>query len=173
MTRTEITFWALAAIVILSAFAILAAIANPAKATDWDWSMSGDSYHSHKQKPRKKRTYTRRSYDNGYDRERIRGYRSIEQDDEYVVCAPGKVRGLGTQWIGTEGAMEAAQKDFMERVRYDLGESYLDISHAKDIVSRCGRVSIGKVLEQVMYRCEFIARPCKAVFEDGTQATGK
>jgi hypothetical protein len=171
MTRTEKTFWALAAILIVLGF--LALSATGGKATDLDWSMSGDGYHSHRQKPRKKRTYTRRSYDSSYDRERIRGYRSIEQDDEYVVCAPGKVRGLGTQWIGTEGAMEAAQKDFMERVRYDLGESFLDISHAKDIVSRCGRVSIGKVLEQVMYRCEFIARPCKAVFEDGTQATGK
>jgi hypothetical protein len=76
----------------------------------------------------------------------------------------GKVRGVGTQWITEEGALEAAKKDFMERVRYDLGESYLDLNNAEDFVSRCGRVSIGKVLDQVTYRCEIIARPCKAIF---------
>jgi hypothetical protein len=171
MTRTEITFWALAAIVILSAFAILAAIANPAKATDWDWSMSGDSYHSHQQKPRRKKTHTRRPYDNSYDRERVRGYRSVEEDDDLRICA-APVRGLGTQWVGPEGALEAAKKDWMERTRYDLGESYLDLKNAKDFVSRCGRVSIGEALGQSMMRCEIVARPCKGEFAD-TQTTGK
>jgi hypothetical protein len=175
MTRTEITFWALAAIILLSAFAILAAIANPARATDWDWSMSGDSYHSHRQKPRRKKTYTRRSYDNSYDRERVRGYRSVEQEDQddFRICAPGPVRGLGTQWLAQDGAMDAARKDWMERTRYDLGESYLDLKNAKDFVSRCGRVSIGEAMGQSMMRCEIIARPCKGVFEDSKQATGK
>ena len=77
-----------------------------------------------------------------------------------VTCAD-KVRGLGTQWIGTEGAMDAAKKDWMERVRYDYGESYLDMNNSKDFVSRCGRVSIGETMGQVMYRCEIVARPCK------------
>jgi hypothetical protein len=104
-----------------------------------------------------------------YDRERdeYRGYRSDGTHD--LVCE-GKVRGLGTQWIGTEGAMDAAKKDWMERTRYDHGESYLDLTHAKDFVSRCGRVSIGETLGQVMYRCEIIARPCKGVFGETTEA---
>lgn len=74
------------------------------------------------------------------------------------------VRGLGTQWIGTEGAMEAAKKDWMERVRYDFGESYLDMTNAQAFVSRCGRTSIGETMGQVMYRCEIVARPCRAAF---------
>lgn len=74
------------------------------------------------------------------------------------------VRGLGTQWVGKDGALEAARKDWMERVRYDLGEAYLDMTHAGDEVSRCGRTSIGETLGQVMYRCEVVARPCKAPF---------
>jgi hypothetical protein len=75
-----------------------------------------------------------------------------------------KVRGLGTQWVGEAGALEAAKKDWMERVRYDLGESYLDLSNAQDFVRRCGRVSIGEQLGQYMHRCEVIARPCKGDF---------
>jgi hypothetical protein len=75
-----------------------------------------------------------------------------------------KVRGLGTQWVGEAGALEAAKKDWMERVRYDLGESYLDLSNAEDFVRRCGRVSIGEQLGQYMHRCEVIARPCKGNF---------
>jgi len=83
-----------------------------------------------------------------------------------------KVRGLGTQWIGTEGAMDAAKKDWMERVRYDYGEAFLDMGNAKQFVSRCGRVSIGETMGQVMYRCEIVARPCKGIFTD-TPATTK
>ena len=79
------------------------------------------------------------------------------------ICA-GKVRGLGTQWVGEAGALEAAKKDWMERVRYDLGESYLDLSNAEDFVRRCGRTSIGEVAGNVMHRCEIIARPCKGGF---------
>ena len=76
-----------------------------------------------------------------------------------------RVRGLGTQWIGEQGALDAAKKDWMERVRYYHGETFLDLSHAADFAKRCGRVSIGEVAGQVLYRCEIEARPCKASFE--------
>jgi hypothetical protein len=159
MTRTEITFWALAAIIILSAFAILAAIANPAKATDWDWSMSGDSYHSHKQKPRRK--YRRKAPE-----PEIRYYAPPRDDEDLKFCV-GPVRGVGTQWLGEDGAMDAATKDWRERVRYDLGEIFVDITHAEDFRKRCGRTSIGETLGQVLFRCEVWARPCKAEFSEG------
>jgi hypothetical protein len=80
------------------------------------------------------------------------------------VCLD-RVRGLGTQWIGEQGALDGAKKDWMERVRYYHGETYVDMSHASDVVKRCGRVSIGEVAGQVLYRCEIEARPCKAGFE--------
>jgi hypothetical protein len=76
-----------------------------------------------------------------------------------------RVRGLGTQWIGEQGALDAAKKDWMERVRYYHGETFLDLSHAADFAKRCGRVSIGEVAGQVLYRCEIEARPCKGSFE--------
>jgi hypothetical protein len=86
------------------------------------------------------------------------------RDDKHGRCLT-PVSGLGTQWIGLKGALDAARKDWMERVRYDHGESFVDMSHAANVGSRCGRVSIGSFLGKVMYRCEIIARPCQARFE--------
>lgn len=77
------------------------------------------------------------------------------------------VSGLGKQWVGLKGALDAAKKDWMERVRYDHGESFVDMSHAAEVGSRCGRVSIGSFLGRVMYRCEIVARPCQAKFVAG------
>jgi len=96
--------------------------------------------------------------------EEVKLYRAEDKPlPDGVTCQP-QVRGLGTQWVGEQGALDAAKKDWMERVRYDLGESYLDMSNARDFVSRCGRVSIGETMGQVMYRCEINAQPCKGVF---------
>ena len=84
-------------------------------------------------------------------------------DDRGRCLAP--VSGLGKQWVGLKGALDAARKDWMERVRYDHGEIFVDMSHAARVGSRCSRVSIGSFLGRVMYRCEVIAQPCKARFE--------
>lgn len=87
------------------------------------------------------------------------------RDDWREGCIRGpRTRGLGTQWIGEAGALDAAKKDWMERTRYDHGESYLDLSHAIGFVKRCGRTSIGEVAGQTLFRCEILARPCKAQF---------
>jgi Ni/Co efflux regulator RcnB len=83
-------------------------------------------------------------------------------DDKRGVKCLDPVRGLGTQWIGQEGALEAAKKDWMEHVRYDKGETYVDMTVSRDLTSRCSRVSIGEVVGQVTYRCEIWARPCRA-----------
>jgi len=96
----------------------------------------------------------------------VKYFRSPDADsgeDKHAHCLP-PVSGLGTQWIGLKGALDAARKDWMERVRYDHGESFVDMSHAANVGSRCGRVSIGSFLGKVMYRCEIIARPCQARF---------
>jgi hypothetical protein len=180
MTRTEITFWALAAIIILAAFAILAAVANPARATDWDWPHSEwGAPRAPVQKARARRNNRRAQ--SSYERERIRGFRnreyelSVEDEPDWKPvgeCAY-KIRGLGTQWIGEEGALEAAKKDWMEKVRYDLGESFLDLKNARSFVHRCGRTSIGETMGQVMYRCEMVARPCQGVMNQTVMPVGK
>lgn len=148
-------------------------VAGAAAASDyWDWSIGSGSPTVRAKKARVK--YARRHHKESPAK--VMGYVKREEETKVAAkpemqCAE-KVRGLGTQWIGTEGAMDAAKKDWMERVRYDYGESFLDMNNAKDFVSRCGRVSVGEVAGQVMYRCEIVARPCKGVMAE-TKAASK
>ncbi len=100
----------------------------------------------------------------GRKRKPVRYYATPHEDRDRDRHCEDKVQGLGTQWIGTEGAMDAARKDWMEKVRYTFGESFIDMKNAESFVARCGRVSIGEVAGQVTYRCEIWARPCKAQF---------
>ena len=143
------------------AFALAIVVALQACASDWDWDMRSGSPTAH----RGRVAYYHRKH---HPRPRVMAYerRSVEraerQDEDGGGKCVEKVRGLGTQWIGTKGALDAAKKDWMERVRYDHGESFVDMTNAKDFESRCGRVSIGEVAGQVTYRCEIVARPCKA-----------
>jgi hypothetical protein len=160
----------------LAAMIAVPSYSGPVMATDldWDWSMSSNpSARRHKA-----RVHYARRHRKEDDATKVMAYVKREDGKDQLhaerhefSCAD-KVRGLGTQWIGTEGALDAAKKDWMERVRYDYGESFLDMNNAKDFVSRCGRVSIGETLGQVMYRCEIIARPCKGTMAD-TKAASK
>lgn len=160
-------------LIALAAAIAVPAYVSPVAASDyWDWNMGSSSPTARTKKARVK--YAKR-----YRPEspaKVMAYVKREGDEKVaakpeVQCAD-KVRGLGTQWIGTEGAMDAAKKDWMERVRYDYGESFLDMNNAKEFHSRCGRVSIGETMGQVMYRCEILARPCKGILAD-TKAAAK
>ena len=167
------------ALLVLAAAVALPAYSGPAAATDyWDWSIGSGTPTArqkarakHVKRYRKKSTITASS--SSSDATKVMAYVKREE----VAARPDvqcteKVRGLGTQWIGTEGALDAAKKDWMERVRYDYGESFLDMSNSRDFVSRCGRVSIGETMGQVMYRCEIVARPCKGLMNE-TKAAAK
>ena len=153
----------------LAAIIAVPAYCGPVAATDyWDWNL-GSGSPTTRQKARAK--YAKRYHKSSSSPTKVMAY--VKREDvaakQEVTCAD-KVRGLGTQWIGTEGALDAAKKDWMERVRYDYGESFLDMNNAKDFVSRCGRVSIGETMGQVMYRCEIVARPCKGIMSDTKSA---
>ena len=162
----------------LAAAIAVPAYSGPAVATDWDWSIGDGTSATRNKRSRARVKYARR-YNKSSEPSgtKVMAYVKREGEKDIAVerheftCAD-KVRGLGTQWIGTEGAMDAAKKDWMERVRYDYGKSFLDMNNSKDFVSRCGRVSIGETLGQVMYRCEIVARPCKGTMAD-TKAAAK
>ena len=96
--------------------ALAAAIAvpvysGPAVATDWDWSL-GDSTPT----ARSKRSRARVKYAKRYSKKpepsgtkvmayvKRDGEKDIAVERHEFTCAD-KVRGLGTQWIGTEGAI--------------------------------------------------------------------
>jgi hypothetical protein len=73
----------------------------------------------------------------------------------------GRVRAVGSQWVGEEGAKNSAIKAWREIVRFDSGEKFSDWTNAKSIVEGCSRSSIGEVVGKVLYRCEVSAAPCK------------
>jgi hypothetical protein len=177
MRQTIMLMWAALTLVLMST-AVIISICYPlskARATDFSWPRSSwepaYSKSGHRIRVHNKKRRAQSSYERVRERERINAYRNTEYalstDDEpdwkpVGECAY-KIRGLGTQWIGEEGALDAAKKDWMEKVRYDLGESFLDLKNARAFVHRCGRVSIGETLGQVFYRCEMVARPCQGV----------
>ena len=110
------------------AFALAIVVALPACASDWDWDMRSGSPTAH----RGRVAYYHRKH---HPKPRVMAYerRSVEraerQDEDGGGKCVEKVRGLGTQWIGTKGALDAAKKDWMERVRYDHGESFVDMTN--------------------------------------------
>ena len=152
------------------AFALAIVVALPACAGDWDWDLGSGSPTARRHHGRVAYYHRRHPHSRVLAYERREVERSERHDEDGGKCVD-KVRGLGTQWIGTAGALDAAKKDWMERVRYDHGESYVDMTNAKDFTSRCGRVSIGEVAGQVTYRCEIIARPCKAPMKEAHKST--
>ena len=163
----------------LLALAFAAWLVAPAHAEEWDWEIGykRPGFMHHHVRPQL----------SDVDRERVRLYRETGLDAEHREHHDGEafedrhddghgfhcldpIRGLGTQWIGEEGALQAARKDWMERVRYDHGERFIDMTNARDEINRCSRVSIGEVAGQVMYRCEIWARPCQARMEETSTA---
>lgn len=162
----------------LSAMMIMAALSIPACAGDWDLDWDIHRYHATKHhRPHYRIPEHQREVHYYRDPELImrRGDdelgRGDRDRDDVGKCLDHPVRGLGTQWIGTEGALQAAQKDWMEHVKYDHGESYVDMGHSLNFESRCGRVSVGEVIGQVTYRCEIVATPCKGAFKEGEGQT--
>jgi hypothetical protein len=156
------------------ALAAALALAAPASASDlnWDWSLGSGSATA-KHRSAAQYAHRRHRHRSSSSNTKVMAYVKREEqaktEDDGFQCVE-KVRGLGTQWIGTQGAMEAAKKDWMERVRYDHGESYVDMSNAREFETRCGRVSIGEIAGQVTYRCEVHARPCKPPLKEMTKA---
>lgn len=91
----------------------------------------------------------------------------VEKRDEYAWRCLPPMQGIGTQWPTRSGALEAAEKDWMETVRWKFGERYMDINHAvgyrRETDPECSRSSVGEVVGQTQMRCEIWARPCRAL----------
>jgi hypothetical protein len=50
----------------------------------------------------------------------------------------------------------------MGAVRYDHGERYQDLNHAKDVRHNCDPSSTTTILKRVFFRCVVEATPCRA-----------
>jgi hypothetical protein len=144
-------------IAILAGVAFLVFPAAPLQAqgiTDY-W----DRYHA----PRKVKKRVKRPRRHQH-RPRKEEPKRVDPDD--WRCLPS-MEGIGTQWATEDGALDRAEKDWMERVRYKYGERYMDISNSagydRDRDRECGRSSIGEVAGQTLHRCSIWARPCRSL----------
>ena len=165
----------------LLALAFAAWFIVPVHAEEWDWDIGykrpGFTHHHYRARLREVQRRVRLYREAGLEADRQAENREERhdehafKDDRGIRCLE-PVRGVGTEWIGQEGALKAARKDWMERVRYDHGERFIDMTNDREEVTRCSRVSIGEVAGQVMYRCEIMARPCQAHMEEAHMEGG-
>ena len=77
----------------------------------------------------------------------------------------------GTEHATENGALDAAKRAWASRVRWDFGERYTNLEHARHFTYTCNRSStnetaMGRVAESVAgafyTRCEVNATPCNA-----------
>jgi hypothetical protein len=86
--------------------------------------------------------------------------------DRGVICHPRR-RIVGDERSSREKAQQTAESAWRGAVRYDYGERYQNLDHAKDIRTNCDPSTvpsrgISKLLKAVQYRCVVEATPCRA-----------
>jgi hypothetical protein len=94
---------------------------------------------------------------------RVYSYERREFVDEALGCRELR-RAVGDQHLTVDGAKKAANEAWAGTVRFHLGEKFMDLSNARNIVYVCARSSIKEggvtTLGQTLTRCEIEAQPC-------------
>jgi hypothetical protein len=103
-------------------------------------------------------------------RHRHRGYREHthwhvpgagERIDHGLICHARR-RVVGEERPSRAKAQRASDNAWMGAVRYDHGERYQDLNHAKDVRHNCDPSSTTTILKRVFFRCVIEATPCRA-----------
>jgi len=71
-------------------------------------------------------------------------------------------RVVGEERTSKAKALRAADDAWMGAVRYDHGERFQDINHARDVRHNCDPSSTSSILKRVHFRCVIEATPCRA-----------
>ena len=85
-------------------------------------------------------------------------YQTHEGLDRGVACHARR-RVVGEERTSKNKARRAADDAWMGAVRYDHGERFQDLNHARDVRHNCDPSSI---LGRVRFRCVVEATPCRA-----------
>jgi hypothetical protein len=89
------------------------------------------------------------------------GWGGRERIDHGLFCHARR-RVIGEERPTRVKAQRAADNAWMGSVRYDHGERYQDINHAKDVRHNCDPSSTTTILNRVFFRCVLEATPCRA-----------
>ena len=159
------------ALLIAAALMILPAQARSEDGGHWERRVIG---YTHDGTARYVRVYCRsdgtcyrpRRYTNARthrDATRVYGYVRREDEDRGGHCREIR-RAVGDQHLTVDGAKKAANDAWAGTVRFHLGEKYMDLSNARQVVYTCSRSSIKEggvtTLGQSLNRCEIEAVPC-------------
>jgi len=94
---------------------------------------------------------------------RVYGYERRDILDETPGCRDVR-RAVGDQHLTVDGAKKAANDAWAGTVRFHLGEKFMDLANARNIIYICSRSSIKEggvtTLGQTLTRCEIEAQPC-------------
>lgn len=91
----------------------------------------------------------------------IHTYRTPVGIERGLSCHPRR-RVVGEERTSKAKAQKAADDAWMGAVRYDFGERYQDLNHAKDVRHNCDPSSTSSILKRVHFRCVIEATPCRA-----------
>jgi hypothetical protein len=109
-----------------------------------------------------------------YERREEREERRELAEENARACRDTR-RAVGDQHLTVDGAKKAANESWAGTVRFHLGEKFMDLSNARNIVYTCSRSSIKEggvtTLGQSLTRCEIEAQPCHPARE--MEANGK
>jgi hypothetical protein len=100
----------------------------------------------------------RRNNDNGNGNS---NYDSGNKIDHGAFCHARR-RVVGEEQPSKRKAQRAADDAWMGAVRYDHGERFQDLNHAKDVRHNCDPSSTSSILKRVHFRCVVEATPCRA-----------
>jgi hypothetical protein len=104
--------------------------------------------------------YERRNYDRHAERHHERRHHHSEVD-RGTFCH-NRRRVVGEERPSKEKALRASDDAWMGAVRYDHGERYQDLNHARDVRHNCDPSSTSSILKRVHFRCVVEATPCRA-----------
>jgi hypothetical protein len=94
---------------------------------------------------------------------RVYSYERRELVEATLGCRE-HLRAVGDQHLTVDGAKKAANEAWAGTVRFHLGEKFMDLANARNIVYTCSRSSIKEggvtTLGQTLTRCEIEAQPC-------------
>jgi hypothetical protein len=151
-----------AAALLLLAFLVTDSNADPGGGGYRQWHCVKDFWGNCDNGRARWRHHHRRTYnrdDNGYRANNH--HEKVGAIDRGVFCHPRR-RVVGEERPSKRRARRAADDAWMGAVRYDHGERFQDLNHAKDVRHNCDPSSTSSILKRVHFRCVVEATPCRA-----------
>jgi hypothetical protein len=162
----------------IAMFFAAAAVLMPVQAQGGQWEIRRVGYHADGRphyarvycrddgrcyRPRRHASHHEHTRVYSYERREPISYERRDPVEEGITCRDIR-RAVGDQHLTVDGAKKAANDAWAGTIRFHLGEKFMDLANARNIVYTCSRSSIKEggvtTLGQTFTRCEIEAQPC-------------